>query len=88
MEIATISANGQITVPVDVRRRLHLGPGDQIVFTENEIGDIVLVRPNAAALLDAQRAFHGAAEKAGFTSEEDLDAVIAQVRAERKQSTT
>ncbi len=83
MDVATISANGQITLPVDVRRRLHLGPGDKVVFVENEAGDTVVVRPAVAALIEAQRAFRGAAEEAGFASEEDLDAYVAQVRAER-----
>ena len=83
MDVATISANGQITVPADVRKRLQLGPGDKIVFIENEYGDIVVVRPAAAALLDAQRAFRGSAEAAGFESEDDVDAYVAEVRQER-----
>lgn len=84
MDVATISANGQITVPIDVRRRLQLGPGDKIVFIENEDGDLVVVRPAAAALLAAQRAFRGAADAAGLESEEDMDAYVAEVRAERR----
>jgi len=32
MDVATISANGQITLPVDVRTRLRLGPGDKCIF--------------------------------------------------------
>lgn len=83
MDVATISANGQITVPVDVRRRLQLGPGDKIVFIENEAGDTVVVRPAAAALLEAQRAFRGAATESGFNSEEDLDAFVREVREAR-----
>lgn len=83
MDVATISANGQITVPVDVRKRLQLTPGDKIVFVENEYGDIVVVRPAAAALLEAQRAFRGAAKSAGFEMEEDLDGCVAEVRKER-----
>lgn len=39
MDVATISANGQITLPVGVRKRLQPGPGDQVVFVENEQGD-------------------------------------------------
>lgn len=83
MDVATISANGQITVPADVRKRLQLGPGDKIVFIENEYGDIVVVRPAAAALLDAQRAFRGQAEAAGFGTEDDVDTYVAEIRRER-----
>lgn len=37
----------------------------------------------AAALLEAQRAFRGAAKSAGFEMEEDLDGCVAEVRKER-----
>ena len=87
MDVATISANGQITLPVDVRTRLHLGPGDKVVFVENEQGDTVVVRPSAMALLRAQREFRGAAEQAGSESEEDLNELVAEMRAERGRRT-
>ena len=83
MDVATISANGQITLPADVRRRLQLGPGDKVVFVENEAGDIVVVRAAVAALLEAQRAFRGAAAEAGIQSEQDLDEFVSRVRSER-----
>jgi len=87
MDVATISANGQITLPVGVRKRLQLGPGDQVVFVENEQGDLVVVRPSVAALLEAQRAFRGAAQEAGIDSEEDLDAMVADQRTEGRRRT-
>lgn len=80
MDVATISANGQITLPSDVRKRLQLGPGDKVVFIENEQGDIVLVRPAMVALLEAQRAFSGAAEEAGLKSEDDVQGLVDEVR--------
>lgn len=85
MDVATISANGQITLPADVRKRLQLVPGDKVVFIENEQGDIVVVRPAAAALLEAQRAFRGAAEEAGLRSEDDVQTLVDEVRAERRR---
>lgn len=85
MDLATISANGQITLPVDVRTRLHLVPGDKVVFVENEQGDTVLVRPSVSALLQAQREFRGAAKQANLESEEDLNRLVAEVRSKRKQ---
>jgi len=86
MDVATISRNGQITLPADVRTRLSVGPGDKIVFIENEQGDTVLVRPNVTALLRAQRAFAGAAVQAGLETEDDLDALVADVRAQRNHA--
>lgn len=82
MGIATISANGQITLPADVRKRLQLGPGDKVVFIENEQGDVVVVRPAIAALLEAQRAFRGAAEAAGLGSEDDVQTLVDEVPAD------
>ena len=82
MDIATVSANGQITLPKAVRRRLGTQPGDQVVFVENEFGDIVVLRPKAMALLEAQRAFRGAAAEAGLSCEEEVDELVASVRAE------
>ncbi|WIY83841.1 AbrB/MazE/SpoVT family DNA-binding domain-containing protein [Propionimicrobium sp. PCR01-08-3] len=80
MDVATISANGQITLPVDVRKRLQLVPGDKVVFVENEQGDIVVVRPAVAALLEAQRAFRGAAAQAGLHDDDDVQALVDEVR--------
>lgn len=84
MDVATISANGQITLPADVRRRLGLGPGDKVVFIENEEGDTVVVRPSVAALLEAQRAFAGAAEEIGADTEDDMQQLVDEVRYRRR----
>lgn len=80
MDVTTISANGQITLPIDVRKRLQLRPGDKVVFVENEQGDTVVVRPTVAALLAAQRAFRGAATNAGLRDEDDIQALVDTVR--------
>ncbi|MDR1442750.1 MAG: AbrB/MazE/SpoVT family DNA-binding domain-containing protein [Bifidobacteriaceae bacterium] len=82
MDVALVSANGQITVPASVRRELHLVPGDKIAFVKNEFGDITVVKPLAAALVEAQRAFSRAAAEAGLDSPTDVDQLVAEVRAE------
>jgi AbrB family looped-hinge helix DNA binding protein len=83
MDVALVSANGQITVPASVRRELRLSPGDRIAFVKNELGDITVVKPLAAALIEAQRAFSRAAAEAGLDSPTDVDQLVAEVRAER-----
>lgn len=87
MELATISSNGQITVPADVRKALGLAPGDKVAFVRNELGDITVVKPSDAALIQAQRAFAGGAEQAGLHSPDDVDQLTAKIRAERRQQT-
>jgi AbrB family looped-hinge helix DNA binding protein len=44
MTAAVITSKGQITIPVDVRRRLGLGAGDRIEFVEIEKG-LFAIRP-------------------------------------------
>ncbi|MCD8208241.1 MAG: AbrB/MazE/SpoVT family DNA-binding domain-containing protein [Bacteroidales bacterium] len=42
MNLAKVSANGQITVPVEIRRLLSLSSGDKILFLRNGDGEVVL----------------------------------------------
>lgn len=80
MNLAKLSANGQITVPVEVRRRLRLVPGDKVLFIEKPNGEVVVANAALSALVDAQQAFAGAADDFGVTDEEDVQALVDEVR--------
>ena len=80
MNLAKISANGQITVPVEIRRQLGLKSGDKILFLQNQNGEIVISNASAAAIRKAQSAFSGAAAAMGVSSEEDVQALIDEMR--------
>ena len=80
MNLAKLSANGQITVPVEVRRRLGLKSGDKILFFQNEDGEIVLSNASATAIREAQNAFAGLAEKLGVKDEDDVQALVDEIR--------
>ncbi len=80
MNLAKISSNGQITVPIEIRRKLSLKAGDKISFCQNEEGDIILSNASAQALSKAQRAFTGAAAEMGVQSEEDVQALVDALR--------
>ena len=80
MNLAKISANGQITVPVDIRRQLGLKSGDKILFFQKQNGEIVVSNASAAAIRKAQAAFADAAEVMGITSEDDIQALVDEVR--------
>lgn len=84
MNLAKISSNGQITVPIEIRRMLGVKAGDKILFFQNEAGDIVLSNASATALRKAQSAFAGAAEEMGIKSEDDVQALVNEVRYGRK----
>ncbi len=43
---ATIGANWRIVIPTEVRDALHLKPGDDLVFVENELGEMVARTPD------------------------------------------
>ncbi len=84
MELAKVSANGQITVPVEIRRQLGLHSGDKILFFENKDGDIVLKNASIAAVREAQAAYAGVAEEIGVEDEEDVQKLVEEVRYGRK----
>ena len=80
MNLAKISANGQITVPVEIRRKLNLKEGDKILFLERENGEIVINNASSTAILKAQKAFKGLAEAIGVKEEDEVQALVDQVR--------
>jgi AbrB family looped-hinge helix DNA binding protein len=80
MNLAKISANGQITVPAEIRRLLGLKSGDKILFLENSSGEIVINNASAQAIYKAQKAFEGVAEQMGVSNEDDVQALVNEVR--------
>ncbi len=80
MNLAKISANGQITLPVEIRRLLGLKTGDKVLFFQKQDGEIVLSNASAKAIRKAQAAFAGAAEDMGVFSEDEVQALVDEVR--------
>lgn len=81
METARVTSKGQITIPVRVRRRLGLKPGDTIIFVEKE-GGYRVVNSSLASLVELQEEMRGAAEDAGLGSDEDVVGLVREVRRE------
>ncbi len=80
MNLAKISANGQITVPVEIRRLLNLKSGDKVLFIQKPTGEIVINNASTEAIYKAQRAFTGVAEAMGVTNEEDVQELVNEIR--------
>jgi len=80
LELATVSSNGQITVPAPVRRRLHLSAGDKVAFIDSPDGNITVAKGDLAALAKAQAAFAGAASDFGVQSEDDVQRLVDEMR--------
>jgi AbrB family looped-hinge helix DNA binding protein len=79
MNLARVSANGQITVPVDIRRALKLKEGDKMLFFKKENGEIVVNNTSLIAIGDAQQAVVGS-----NYSEEEILADVLQLRYGKK----
>lgn len=80
MNLAKISANGQITVPAEIRRLLGLKSGDKILFIQKPNGEVVINNASAQAIYKAQEAFKGVAEQMGIYNEEDIQELVNEVR--------
>ncbi len=80
MNLAKISANGQITVPVEIRRLLGLKSGDKILFFQKQDGEVVMSNASTQAIRKAQTAFADAAATMGITGEDDIQALVDEVR--------
>ena len=80
MNLAKISKNGQITVPIEIREHLGLKPGDKILFYKSEDGKVTISNASISALEKAQIAFKNAAKAMNIESEEDIQALIDKVR--------
>jgi len=76
MDLAKVSANGQITVPVEIRRYLEIREGDKILFTRTDSGEVIIGNASRLALLNAQKAFIGVAGELGNPSEDDIQSWI------------
>lgn len=80
MNLAKISKNGQITVPVEIREHLGLKSGDKILFYISEDGKVTISNASISAIEKAQIAFKNAAKAMNIESEEDIQALIDKIR--------
>ncbi|MDP2815501.1 MAG: AbrB/MazE/SpoVT family DNA-binding domain-containing protein [Rectinemataceae bacterium] len=79
MELAKLTSKGQITIPVQIRRKLKLKEGDKVFFIE-EKGKIYIQNASQIALRTFQDEMAGEAAKAGFSSEDDVVQYIKDFR--------
>ena len=49
MELAKVTSKGQITIPIDIRRKLGVKEGDKILFVEEQ-GRIIMMNSSMDAL--------------------------------------
>lgn len=78
---AKVMAKGQITIPKDVRDVLGISNGDRVTFVV-EGNTVRMVNSAVYAMQILQAEMAGAAQAARLTSEEDIMALVKEVRDE------
>ena len=75
MELAKVTSKGQITIPIEIRKKLGIKNGDKILFVE-ESGRVYMMNSSMDALREAQRSFAGEAERLGLKDDDDVMEMI------------
>jgi AbrB family looped-hinge helix DNA binding protein len=85
---AKVMAKGQITIPKALRVALHLDEGNNVTIVQQ--GDKLILENSAnqamAALRELQEAMKGEAERLGLRNEDDVVAMIKEVRRDRARA--
>ncbi len=80
MNLAKVSADGQVTVPLEIRKKLRLKEGDTLLFIERGNGEVVIDNASSRAIVKAQQAFAGAAADFGVADEDEIQNLVDGVR--------
>jgi antitoxin PrlF len=51
MATAAVTSKGQITIPIEVRKKLGIRPGDRVRFVESEKGEYIF-KPKTGSIMD------------------------------------
>jgi len=84
MELAKITTRGQLTLPVEIRKKLKVKEGDKVIFIE-ERGRIIVENAAKLAFVRIQEAFEGEAERLGLKTEQDVVEMVKEVRRKGKK---
>ncbi|MDL2291220.1 AbrB/MazE/SpoVT family DNA-binding domain-containing protein [Desulfovibrio sp. OttesenSCG-928-F20] len=83
MELAKITTRGQITIPLEIRKKLKVAEGDKVVFFEDN-GRIVVENAAKLAFAQVREDFKGEAERLGLATEQDVVNMVKEVRQQGK----
>ena len=82
MELVKVTEKGQVTIPIEIRKKLGIKEGSKVLFLE-EAGRIYLENSSMEVLRAAQAAFVGEAERLGLETDEDVVVLVKELRKER-----
>ena len=78
---AKVMSKGQITLPIDIRKRMSLSTGDRVALIY-EKDRVIMVNPAIYAMETLQNEMAGAFERAGINSDDDIMDLVHEVREE------
>jgi antitoxin PrlF len=78
---AKVMSKGQVTIPKEVRETLGVSEGDHVTFIVNG-NDVRIVSSAIYAMRMLQQDMKGEAERTGLSSEEDVMALVKEIRNE------
>jgi len=81
MELARVSSKGQITIPIEIRKKLNLKEGDKVLFVE-EGDNIFVLNASLVALKEIQQNMKGEEQKQDLKSENDVNKYTEKIREE------
>ena len=79
---AKVMAKGQVTIPKDIREVLGVTSGDRITFIV-EGSTVRIVNSAVYAMQVLQKEMDGEAERAGLISDDDVMALVKELRIEK-----
>lgn len=80
---AKVMAKGQITIPKDVRKVLGVASGDRVSFIV-EGNTVRIVNSAVYAMQMLQHEMAGEAKRTGLTSDDDILALVKELRSENE----
>ncbi len=82
MNTARVCEDGRVRIPAEILSVLGLKLGDKVAFMQNNNGEIVLSNASVLAIRKAQKAFAGVAERLGVKNDDDVMALVSEIRGE------
>lgn len=83
VENAKVMAKGQITLPKDIREALGVTTGDRVTLIQQD-NQVIMMNSAVYAMKILQSSMAGEAEKVGLRSDEDVTALVMEMRSEEK----
>ena len=81
---AKVMAKGQITIPKDIRDILGVSNGDRVTFVV-EGNAVRIINSAVYAMQVLQNEMSGEAERTGLISDEEVTALVRELRTENKR---